>query len=90
MRKIVLGAALCLAPLTAAHAQTMTVATFLAKAEALKKKGAMAVFSSDIGLSRRRWKAAASNCAPNACRAEGRRKARLLPAAGRQGFGQFQ
>jgi hypothetical protein len=49
MRKIVLGAALCLAPLTAAHAQTMTVATFLAKAEALKKKGAMAVFSSDIG-----------------------------------------
>ncbi len=49
MRKAALGMLIMAAPLTAAHAQTMTVAEFLAKADALKKKGAMALFSSDIG-----------------------------------------
>lgn len=34
----------------AANAQSMPVSTFLAKADALKKKGAMALFSSDINL----------------------------------------
>jgi hypothetical protein len=48
MRKIALALLLAGVPV-AAHAQTMTVADFLAKAEALKKKGAMALFSSDIG-----------------------------------------
>jgi hypothetical protein len=48
MRKIALALLLATMPV-AAHAQTMTVAEFLAKAEALQKKGAMALFSSDIG-----------------------------------------
>lgn len=49
MRKIALGLLIAVAPLTAAQAQTMSVAEFLAKADALQKKGAMALFSSDIG-----------------------------------------
>lgn len=36
--------------LVAAPASAMDVATFLAKADALKAKGPMALFSSDIGL----------------------------------------
>lgn len=36
-------------PANAANAQTMPVATFLAKADALQKKGPLALFSSDIG-----------------------------------------
>ena len=45
-------AALLLASATAANAATgdMSVATFLAKVDALKAKGPMALFSSDIGL----------------------------------------
>ena len=49
MRQIIVGLALVAAPLAPAHAQTMTVATFLGKAEALMKKGPMALFSSDVG-----------------------------------------
>lgn len=49
MRTFALGLVLLTLPLSAADAQTMSVATFLAKAEALQKKGAMALFSSDIG-----------------------------------------
>jgi hypothetical protein len=49
MRMLILGILLAAAPVTAAQAQTMTVADFLAKAEALKKKGAMALLSSDVG-----------------------------------------
>jgi hypothetical protein len=49
MRKIALGLLLAATAPTAAHAQTMTVADFLARAEALQKKGAMALFSGDIG-----------------------------------------
>ena len=37
-------------PATALQAHSMPVSTFLAKANALKAKGAMALFSSDIGL----------------------------------------
>ncbi len=48
MMKYVLAGALALAPVGAAQAQTMTVATFLGKVDALKKKGPMALFSSDI------------------------------------------
>ena len=50
MRFVVL---LLLAISTAAEAQSMPVATFLAKADALKAKGAMALFSSDIGVLKR-------------------------------------
>ncbi|WP_421852759.1 hypothetical protein [Novosphingobium sp.] len=57
---------------------SMSVATFLAKAEALKAKGLMAAFSSDIGLLkaevtgsaqafRRQLKAEAASGKPSAC-----------------------
>src|SRR3712207_586110 len=39
-----------LLPSTALRSQTMPVATFLTKAEALKKKGPLALFSSDYRL----------------------------------------
>ncbi len=56
----------------------MSVATFLAKAEALKAKGMMAMFSSDVSLLkaevtssaqayRRQLKAEAANGKPSAC-----------------------
>jgi hypothetical protein len=54
MKKTVLAMALALAPLTAAAA--MPVSTFLAKAEALQKKGPMALFSSDIGVLKKEMK----------------------------------
>jgi len=51
MKKILAALAILALP-TALHAATgdMNVATFLAKADALKAKGAMAMFSSDIGV----------------------------------------
>jgi hypothetical protein len=48
MKKIILGALLVVAPVTALNA--MTVATFLQKADALKKKGPLALFSGDLKL----------------------------------------
>ena len=42
-----------------AVAQNMPVSTFLAKADALKAKGAMALFSSDVGLIKQEVQAAA-------------------------------
>jgi hypothetical protein len=48
MKKLMVAAALVMAPVTALHA--MTVAAFLDKVERLEKRGAMALFSSDIGL----------------------------------------
>lgn len=48
MKSFVALALLIAAP-TAAHAQNMTVADFMARADALKKKGPMALFSGDIG-----------------------------------------
>lgn len=50
MRKSILALALAASPFAAAQAQTMPVSTFLAKADALQKKGAMALFSKDIGV----------------------------------------
>ena len=52
--KRILAALAALALPTALHAATgdMNVATFLAKADALKAKGAMAMFSSDVGVLR--------------------------------------
>ena len=57
MKAWVLGAALLV---IAAPAQAMSVQTFLAKAEALKKKGPMALFSSDLKLLLRQVKADAA------------------------------
>jgi hypothetical protein len=50
LRHIACALLLAAAPFSALSAQTMPVSTFLAKADALKKKGAMALLSSDIGL----------------------------------------
>ena len=47
-RKFLLAALFVVVPLSAVHA--MTVATFLQKAEALKARGMMAMFSSDLQL----------------------------------------
>ena len=47
------AAALAFAPATPAAAAGMDVATFLTKATALKAKGPMALFSSDLGLLKR-------------------------------------
>lgn len=53
MRKVVIALVLGSSLSGAAQAQTMQVSQFLAKADALQKKGAMALFSSDIGLLKR-------------------------------------
>jgi hypothetical protein len=50
LKKPLAIAAACIFSCGAANAQNMPVSTFLAKADALKAKGAMAMFSSDIGL----------------------------------------
>lgn len=65
-------------------ASAMPVSTFLAKAEALKAKGPLALFSSDLKLLMRQVKAdaavlAAENKAAEAAR---RQKAYCTPAAG--------
>jgi len=54
MRKIAFGFLIMAMPVTGAQAQSMPLPQFLAKAEALKKKGPLALFSSDLGSSRRR------------------------------------
>ncbi len=48
MRKLAIALALVAVPVTAAHA--MSVATFLQKAEALQRRGALALLSSDFRL----------------------------------------
>ena len=54
MKKLIIAALLLAAP-TAASA--MDAGTFLAKAEALMKKGALAMFSSDLGLLKKEMQA---------------------------------
>lgn len=66
MRRIALGLLLITAPVSALQAQNMPVSTFLGKVEALKKKGPLALLSSDLGL----LKAEIQNSA-KALRAEG-------------------
>ena len=50
MRYIGLALAMTMAPLGALQAQSMPVPQFLAKADALKKKGPLALLSGDFGL----------------------------------------
>jgi hypothetical protein len=50
MHKLGLALFLIVAPVAAAEAQSMPVSQFLAKADALKKKGPLALFSGDIKL----------------------------------------
>ena len=45
MHRMLIGLALAAAPMSAAIAQTMNADTFHKRAQALKKKGAMAIFS---------------------------------------------
>ena len=49
MRKLPIIALMACVPMTPLLAQSMPVSEFLAKADALQKKGAMALFSADIG-----------------------------------------
>lgn len=53
MKKLALALVLSVAAAGPVSAQTMPVSQFLAKAEALQKRGALALFSSDIGLLKR-------------------------------------
>jgi hypothetical protein len=48
--KLFVAALVAAVPATALHAQTMPVSTFLTKADALKKKGPLALLSSDLGV----------------------------------------
>jgi hypothetical protein len=50
MRKIAFGLLIAAVPATALQAQAMPVSTFLAKADALKKKGPLALLSGDLKL----------------------------------------
>lgn len=81
-RKLLIGLALVAAPLSGASA--MPVTTFLAKAEALKKKGPLALFSSDLKALTREVKADAAQIRAErlAAEAAGRRGAFCPPAAG--------
>ena len=49
MRKLLIAALVAASPLAPASAQSMPISEFLAKADALQKKGPMALFSGDIG-----------------------------------------
>ena len=71
MRKLVLACALLALPVAAS---SMTVAEFLARAEALKAKGMMAMMSSDLPVIRGEMQAATSTYRADvdAARAKGR------------------
>lgn len=80
--RIWVGLMLAIAPLAAA--QAMPVSTFLAKADALKSKGAFALFSGDLKLLTQQMKgdAAQLKAENQAAAAAGRRKAYCAPAGG--------
>jgi len=80
--RILLGALLAAAPLASAAA--MPVATFLAKADKLQKKGPLAMFSGDVKLLMNQVKADAAQlrAANKAAAAAGRPQAYCSPAAG--------
>ena len=81
--RIAAGLLLVMAPLASAAA-AMPVSTFLAKAESLKRKGPLAMFSSDLKLLMNQVKADAGELkAENqAAAAAGRRKAYCTPPSG--------
>ena len=80
--RISIGLLLAAVPLAAAAA--MPVSTFLAKADALQRKGPMAMFSGDLKLLTRQVKADAAQlrAANKAAAAAGRPKAYCTPDAG--------
>ena len=82
MKKLMIGLVLVAAPLTGAQAQAMPVSEFLAKADALQKKGAMALFSSDFGLLKKQIQNSGKALRAEQVAAEkaGRKPATCLPA----------
>ncbi len=86
MRQWVLAAALVIVPTSA---QAMTVAEFLAKANALKSQGVMALMSSDVGLLTEAVKSAGAayrrGLAAEA--AAGRKPSSCPPPVGKTGIG---
>lgn len=81
MKRLLLGAALVLA--AASPASAMSVQTFLSKAEALKKKGPLALFSSDLSLLKKQVTADAAEIRKERLAAEAeRRAAAFCPPAG--------
>jgi hypothetical protein len=82
MRFLVLGVCLAALPLSAAGAQTMPLSLFLEKANALEKKGAMALFSGDFKLLKKEMGASAEQLRAERVAAEkaGRKPAYCPPA----------
>ena len=80
--RLMIGLALVAAPMAAASA--MPVSTFLAKAESLKKKGPLALFSGDLKLLSKQFKADAAQIRSErlAAKAAGRPTAFCPPEAG--------
>jgi hypothetical protein len=71
-------------PATALQAQTMPVSTFLAKADALKKKGPLALLSSDLNLLKKEVQGAALSLRQErlAAKGAGQRQAFCPPEKG--------
>ena len=82
MKKLILGAFLLALPLSGA--QAMNIATFLQKADALEKKGMMALFSSDYKLLKGEVEAASSQLRTERIAAQkaGKKPAYCPPAKG--------
>lgn len=80
MKKFLLAAILVVTPVTAVHA--MTVSVFLQKADALKRRGPLALLSSDLGLLKTevRTAAAALKAERQEAQRAGRRAAFCPPA----------
>ena len=87
MRRLFLAAGLL--TLVAVPAQAMSVAEFLAKVNALKAKGAMAMFSSDIGLLKQEMEGASAAYRADlaAAAAEGRKPSSCPPPKGQVKLG---
>jgi hypothetical protein len=75
---------LATAPATALQAQAMPVSTFLAKADALKKRGPLALLSSDLGALKKEVQNSAAELRTErlAAKAAGRKPAFCPPEAG--------
>ena len=84
MRKLALGLILSALPVAAANAQSMPVSVFLTKADALQKKGPLALMSSDLGLLKREVGAAGKSLSDErlALIAAGRKPPYCPPAKG--------
>ena len=82
MRHFAIALLVIAVPATALQAQTMPVSTFLAKANALKAKGPLALFSSDIGLLKKEIQnsAKALRAEQLAAQKAGRKPALCMPA----------